>query len=299
MTHSVVMGMLAAMMIPAVADWKVFFLAGASAVLAGKIIFGGLGHYVWHPALIGRLVVQIVFQNELSGTQGLLLRRGAMVWGNIREHAVESGWFPVNWFSGAGMSGGTVYLLDKPAEVLRHYVPGGEGSGFGDFMLEKLPGLGHCIAGAAPGGIGETCGLVLLPAIVYLIYRGYVRWELVVLFLAGAYAAAGLLPVVGKGEGGGTVSFWFLWKRETFGEWITYMNYQLFSGCLLLGVLAVSADMISRPITRRGQIWFGAGAGILTMVFRLYTEIPIPCYAAILGMNTLTPLLDRATRPRR
>jgi len=299
MTHSVVMGMLAALTIPAAADWRVFFLAGASAALIGKQVFGGVGHYVWHPALIGRLVAQLVFREELTGSQVLLLRRCGMGWGNIQDRAAESGWFPVNWFSGAGMHSSAVYLLEKPAELLRQYAPGGEGRGFGDFMLEKLPGLGHCIAGAVPGGIGETCGLVLLFAVVYLIYRGYVRWELTALFLGGAYAAAGCFPVIRGDEGTGAVSVWFLWREESFGEWLSYVNYHVFSGDLLLGVLAVSLDMISRPITRKGQMWFGLGAGVLTMAFRLYTEIPIPCYAAILGMNTLTPLLDRMTRPRR
>ena len=85
-TQSVLMSVIFAMLLPATVSWHVPVLGGAATVLIGKHVFGGTGHYVWHPALIGRVVVQLFFNNQLGGREGALLTRPMMFVGDVLHH---------------------------------------------------------------------------------------------------------------------------------------------------------------------------------------------------------------------
>jgi electron transport complex protein RnfD len=74
--------------------------------------------------------------------------------------------------------------------------------------------------------------------------------------------------------------------------------YHLFAGGLMLGALFMATDMVTSPLTRKGQIIFGAGCGILTALLRYYSGMPEGVCYSILLMNTACPLIDRHTRPR-
>ncbi len=56
-------------------------------------------------------------------------------------------------------------------------------------------------------------------------------------------------------------------------------------------------DMVTTPVTKRGRVIFGVGAGLLTMVIRRWGGYPEGCSYSILLMNLATPLIDRYTRP--
>ena len=60
----------------------------------------------------------------------------------------------------------------------------------------------------------------------------------------------------------------------------------------------MATDMVTSPITARGQIVFGVGAGLLVALIRLYGGYPEGVCYAILLMNAARPLIDRYTRPR-
>jgi electron transport complex protein RnfD len=133
---------------------------------------------------------------------------------------------------------------------------------------------------------------------LFFMYRGYVPWKLPTVFLGAAYLGAMLLPIVVKTPQAGGNVILFPFRAGGPAVVLTYVHYQMFSGGLMLGAMILTGDMTSRPITTGGQMIFAAGAGILTMIFRLYTPMAIPCYAGILVMNSLTSTIDRLTRPR-
>jgi len=117
-------------------------------------------------------------------------------------------------------------------------------------------------------------------------------------FLAGAYIGAVILPLAVKLEPGGVNMIFWPFFAENIPAGITYINYLLCSGGLFFGAMVITGDMTSRPATITGQVIFGIGAGFLTMVFRFYSEISIPCISALLLMNSLVPLIDGMTCPR-
>lgn len=301
-SHSMIMGILVAFMLPAHCGVKIAIFGAVTAVVVGKQFFGGMGHYPWHPALVGRFIVQIFFSGSLSQNTGPLLSRNRIFIGDINEVAKEAAsWFQVDWFQTIPLLQHDGWNLTKPMETLRVFdgIQCTESVGrISRYLLDHLPSLEHCVLGATPGGIGETCSVVLILIGLFFMYRGYIPWKMPAVFLGAAYLAAMLLPILeGKPADRNVILFPFLADGLAVG--LTYVHYQMFSGGLILGAMILAGDMTSRPITSTGQMVFAAGAGILTMIFRLYTPMAIPCYAAILVMNTLTSAIERATRPRR
>ena len=80
---------------------------------------------------------------------------------------------------------------------------------------------------------------------------------------------------------------------------IAWMAYSLFSGGLMLGAIFMATDYATSPVTSLGQILYGIGCGVLTVIFRYYGLFPEGVTYAILIMNLLTWVLDQYTPPRR
>ena len=59
----------------------------------------------------------------------------------------------------------------------------------------------------------------------------------------------------------------------------------------------MATDMVTIPITLKGQVIFAVGAGALTVLIRLLGGYPEGVCYAILLMNCVTPLIDRMVRP--
>jgi len=137
--------------------------------------------------------------------------------------------------------------------------------------------------GNMPGCIGEVSALLLLLGSVYLFYRKIIRWEIPAAYI-GSFALLvwllGGLPA-GQGAFSGDVLF------------------HLFAGGLMLGALYMATDMVTSPVTSKGMLIFGAGAGILTAVIRVYGGFPEGVSLAIIFMNMWVPLIDRLTGPVR
>ena len=110
-SHSIMMGLLVAFMLPANCGIKIAVIGAVVAVVVGKQFFGGLGHYVWHPALVGRLVVQIFYSGVLSRNTGPLLSRNRIFLGDVNEVGKEA----ATWFR--------VAVASPPTPVIRCWAP--------------------------------------------------------------------------------------------------------------------------------------------------------------------------------
>jgi Na+-translocating ferredoxin:NAD+ oxidoreductase subunit D len=75
--------------------------------------------------------------------------------------------------------------------------------------------------------------------------------------------------------------------------------FHLVTGGLMLGIFYMATDMVSSPMSRKGQLIFGAGCGILTILIRVWGAYPEGVSFAILIMNAFTPLLNRYFKPKR
>jgi electron transport complex protein RnfD len=60
----------------------------------------------------------------------------------------------------------------------------------------------------------------------------------------------------------------------------------------------MATDMVTSPVTKKGQLIFGAGCGFLTAIIRLWGGYPEGVSFAILIMNAFVPLIDFNLRPK-
>ena len=134
--------------------------------------------------------------------------------------------------------------------------------------------LGNC-----PGSIGEISALALLAGGAYLVAR-----KVISIRIPAAYL--------------GTVALLTLVFSKT-GDPISWMLYSLFSGGVMLGAIFMATDYATSPATAMGQIYYGIGCGVLTVVFRYFGLFPEGVTYAILIMNAFVWTLDRYTAPRR
>lgn len=67
----------------------------------------------------------------------------------------------------------------------------------------------------------------------------------------------------------------------------------------MLGALFMATDMVTSPITGKGQLIFGCGCGLLTVIIRLFGGYPEGVSFAILLMNSVVPIIDRYTAPKK
>ena len=134
--------------------------------------------------------------------------------------------------------------------------------------------LGNC-----PGSIGEISALALLAGGAYLVYRKVISVRIPAAYIG----TVALLTLV-------------FHKTDAPMEW---MLYSLFSGGLMLGAIFMATDYATSPVTAKGQVLYGVGCGVLTVIFRYYGIFPEGVTYAILIMNAFVWVIDRHTAPRR
>ena len=131
--------------------------------------------------------------------------------------------------------------------------------------------------GTIGGCIGETSAIMLLIGLVYLLWRKVIK-----ITIPAAYIGTVAL-----------LTFVFPMGNPSF-QW---MLCQIFSGGLMLGAIFMATDYVTSPLTMKGQIVYGIGCGILTVVIRYFGGYNEGVSYAILVMNTCVVLLDRIGRP--
>ena len=151
----------------------------------------------------------------------------------------------------------------------------------GDFAeLLSAHSVGSMFVGTGiPGSLGEVSALALLIGGVYLIWRKVINWQTPVAYIATVAVLTFLFPKQGSGL-----------------EW---MLYSIFGGGLFLGAFFMATDYATSPVTKKGQLIFGIGCGLFTVLIRYlgsYNEGV--CYSSMV-MNLFVALIDKYTKPTR
>ncbi len=148
----------------------------------------------------------------------------------------------------------------------------------GAFPAESLSDMALGMTG---GCIGEISALALLAGGAYLLYRRVITLHIPLSFIGAVALITFIFP-----KGGGHFSF-------------EYMLCNLTAGGLMLGAVFMATDYTTSPVTPRGQIIYGAGAGLITVFIRYFGSYPEGVTYGILIMNALVFLIEKITIPKK
>ncbi len=129
------------------------------------------------------------------------------------------------------------------------------------------------------GSAGETSAMMLLIGGLYLIFRKVISWQTPVAYIATVAVLTFLFP---QGN-----------------DALTYMLYNVFGGGLMLGAFFMATDYVTSPVTKKGQLIYGFGCGLLTVFIRYFGSYPEGVCYSILIMNCTTWIIDKYTKPTR
>jgi len=256
-------GLLLALTLPPAFPLWMGAVAGFVAIAIGKALFGGLGHNVFNPALIGRAFVQASFPAAIT------IWVPAYAPQRFTEFVPSTLTLPFmlpndnsGWVAAAavdGFTGATPLARWK----FEHFV----------YPLQDL------VPGAVSASTGETSALLLVVCGLYLAASKFMDWRIPAAVIGSALLVA--------------------WAFRLYDP-VVYppIHLVLFSGGLMLGALFMATDMATSPVTPRGVWIYGAVIGVVTVMIRYFGGLTEGVMYAILLGNALTPLIDRYTQPR-
>ena len=176
-----------------------------------------------------------------------------------------STWVKVGWDNAPGIFSTADAVTSATPLAAMH-----QGQLPADSLMDMLLGnIGGCI--------GETSAALLLVGFVYLLIRKVISPRIPLSYIGTVAVLAFLFPM-GNDR--------LLWTA-----------YQLLGGGLMLGAIFMATDYVTSPVTKLGQIVYGIGCGVLTILIRYFGGYNEGVSYAILVMNCCTVLLDRIGRP--
>lgn len=154
---AVVTGMLFAFTVPPTLPWWAALTGAAVSIILGKMVFGGLGHNIFNPALVGRAFI-------LSSWGALMV--GADCWIGVD-----------------GKAGATVLGQLKSGISIENIAMefGSKSNMYIDMFLGKMG-----------GSIGETSALAILIGGLYLFIRRQITWHVPVSYIGTVFALTAL-----------------------------------------------------------------------------------------------------------
>ena len=143
-----------------------------------------------------------------------------------------------------------------------------------------MPSLCDIFLGHMGGSLGEVSAIAILIGAIYLLCRKVISWHIPVAFIGTAFIFSGIL---------------WLADPTQFVDPLT----TILTGGIMLGACFMATDMVTSPMAKSGQLVFGVGCGLLTIIIRNWGAYPEGVSFAILLMNSVTPLINRWCKPTR
>ena len=147
-------------------------------------------------------------------------------------------------------------------------------------LMAQVPDYSQLFFGQTGGSLGEVSAFLLLLGGIFMLIRKIITWQIPVSFLGSVIVFSGIL--------------WLINPEQ-------YVNplFHLLTGGIMLGVFFMATDLVTSPMTSKGQLIFGAGVGVLTIIIRVWGAYPEGVSFAILLMNAVVPHLNNAFKPKR
>jgi Na+-transporting NADH:ubiquinone oxidoreductase subunit B len=257
-----VTAVLLALILPPTIPYGIAGVGAIVSIVFAKEVFGGFGRNVFNPALTGRCFLYICFPNALSGRD---------VW----KGPVAEGTGFTKWLAAAVEVDGVTHAT--PLAALREAA--------GPATVERTAQVSthlELFLGDRAGCLGETFVIAILLGALYLLYKRYADWRLMLSCVAGLLATTLLL-----------------WIADVEG--VPDPLWNLLAGGFLFAAVFMITDPVSAARRTPSKWIYGAMVGVLTVLFRRWGGFPEGVMFAIIFMNIFNPTLDLvfAKEPRR
>ena len=146
-------------------------------------------------------------------------------------------------------------------------------------LMKDMPDYAMELIGFIGGSLGEVSVIALLLGAIYLLAKKVITWEIPTAYIGSVIIFTGILWLVNP-------------------DMYISPVFHLLTGGLILGAFYMATDMVSSPISSKGQILFGIGCGVITILIRIWGAYPEGVSFAILIMNAFTPLINRGFKPK-
>jgi len=236
--NAALIGLLLAMVLPASAPWWLVVIGTFLAIVIGMQIFGGIGANPFNPVALAIAILTVSYKTHLDFDAGL-----------------------VNFTIGFPM-------VTDPLATLK---------AFGPTAIEHLSPI-DLLLGKQVGGLGSTCGLAIAAGGVYLILRGFIRWEISVAFIAGVFISAMLFNMADPAR-------------------YASPAFHLLAGYTLFGAFFLATESSSSPVNFIPMLIYGVLGGVMTVLIRNIGAYVDGVIFAILLINLINPLVDKI-RPK-
>jgi electron transport complex protein RnfD len=256
---------------------KIHAFDGSAAVTGLLLAFNLPATIPWWQLLIGSLVAIGVAKMVFGGLgknpfNPALIGRAFM----LASFPVEMTSWPVPlqniWSFGAD-----AVTSATPLGLLKEATRAGHGI---TQISHNLPGYLDMFIGKMGGCIGEVSALAILIGGGYLLYKKIITWHIPLVYLLSLAGFTGIFWLINPGKYADPL-------------------FHMLTGGAMLGAWFMATDMVTSPMTPRGQIIFAAAGGILCGIIRLLGSYPEGCSYSILIMNAFVPLIDKYVKPRR
>ena len=248
-------------------------ITDGSALITGVLLaFNVPSNLPWWIIIIGAIAAMGIGKLSFGGLGANIFNPAIVgrVFLLISFPAQMTTWPATNAMAVDGVSAATPLALIK--EGIKNGTPVSQ--------IEGLPQLSDMAIGFNHGSLGEISAILLILGGLYMLWKKVITWQIPASIILTVALVSGV--------------FWLIDSE-------IYVNplYHILTGGLMLGAIFMATDMVTSPMTGKGQIIFGIGIGLITISIRMFGAYPEGISFAILIMNAFVPLINMYIKPKR
>ncbi len=164
-----------------------------------------------------------------------------------------------------------------PLNIVKEGVKAGETV---NSLMGQLPSYLDMAIGYMGGCIGEVSAVAILLGGIYMLFKKIITWHIPIFYLTSLFVFSGI--------------FWLV-DPAKYADPV----FHIITGGAMLGAWFMATDMVTSPMSKKGQIIYAIGGGVICGAIRLFGAYPEGCSFSILIMNGLVPLIDKYVKPSR
>jgi electron transport complex protein RnfD len=173
-----------------------------------------------------------------------------------------------NIVGGNGLSGFGFYVFScfaNPATTLPATIS--QADVFNLLIIDKF----HAWAGGA-----SSLAVIIVGLALFVLARRYIKWRITLSYIVTVAVMSVILNFVYPG-----------------GDLLLRLGFELFIGSSIFLAFFMATDPATSPLTYTGQLIFGLGLGVLTVLIQTYLNFFGGSILALVIMNLTSPVLDK------